>query len=75
MIPAISKTNWEHWRFNLPDKWTPGISTGVPKNWKKITHNANNIIEICPFCNTYDREPTERIGNLEHLDLYCKSST
>jgi len=44
-----------------------------PKNWKNLPMICNNIIRACPFCQNRNMI-TNRVGNIEHLHLYCSNT-
>jgi hypothetical protein len=69
----LAEQTWKHWKYNLQDEIL-AINTPdtIPKGWKKNPMTCNNIIKACPFCDQ-DRWIRKKIGNLEHLHLYCTS--
>ena len=73
LIPTLAEQSWKHWKYNLQDEIL-AINTpdNIPKGWKKNPRICNNIVKACPFC---DQNPwiRKKIGNLEHLHLYCTS--
>jgi len=71
--PDIARMLWKRWRtLEQNQSVIDNIPLELPKNWKEIPTIYNNIIRACPFC-----QPTldirSKIGNLEHLHLYCTS--
>ena len=70
---TLADQTWKHWKYNLQNQ-TLAVNTPdtIPKGWKKNPMICNNIIRACPFCKQ-DPWIRKKIGNLEHLHLYCTS--
>jgi hypothetical protein len=62
---------WRHWRAALQENARLDTPENIPKGWQKIQRIANNIIKACPFCERNKNNSAMRIGNMEHLHIYC----
>jgi hypothetical protein len=71
--PPLANHIWQSCRAKLPIEERGNISINIPKVWKKIPDIANDIIKACPFCTSLNYNTRRRIGNLEHLQVYCAS--
>jgi hypothetical protein len=69
--PPLANQIWINWRASLPGNIKASTSINIPRGWNKIPHIANDIIKVYPFCMTNNGTSIKRIGNLEHLHLYC----
>jgi len=69
--PPLANQIWINWRASLPENIKASTPINIPRGWNKYPHIANYIIKACPFCKTNNSTSIKRIGNLEHLQLYC----
>jgi len=68
--PPIVHQIWEYWRNRQSATDRENIPIDIPKNWKDIPLIRDHLIKACPFCGSFGVEGN-KIGNLEHLHLYC----
>ncbi len=80
--PPLANLIWKHWQDKIPIDIKANTPANIPRGWQKIHTIADEIIKQCPFCvepNNTTIEPnnttSKRIGNLEHLHLYCTYPT
>lgn len=67
------KQTWIYWKALEQNRAIADtLPESLPKNWKKNFLICNDIIKACPFCQPIPGNRC-KIGNLEHLDLYCSS--
>lgn len=71
--PPLAKLIWKIWYMNLPPEIQRTTSPELPNGWQKIPATAELIIKKCPFCNDCNHNPAPKVGNLEHLHVYCSS--
>jgi len=67
--PSLANHIWKQWRTNLEESLKEDKPENIPRGWEKIPAIANDIIKACPFCQNNDVQ--KKIGNMEHLHLYC----
>jgi hypothetical protein len=73
-FPPLAKQIWQVWRSYQPLEDQEEFPVNLPKDWQKMPILAEKIMKACPFCSHYQDDlddPDSRIGNLEHLHLYC----
>jgi hypothetical protein len=71
--PPLANQIWIHWRKtqqNIPHY--ENIPKTLPKDWRKNEEICKDIIKACPFCEQRTINSI-KIGNLEHLHIYCNS--
>jgi hypothetical protein len=72
--PPLANQAWKQWRSSEQNETNmDNIPLTLPKGWRTNPMICNNIIRACSFCRTPARI-CNRIGNLEHIHLYCPSS-
>jgi hypothetical protein len=71
--PPLANQIWQSWRtLGQNEANISNIPVNIPKDWKNIPMICNNIIRPCPFCKQH-LVIQQKIGNLEHLHMYCSS--
>jgi hypothetical protein len=73
--PPLAGLIWIRWRSSLSEENMMNVSINLPKGWQNNPHIADLIIKACPFCpsSRHSIDIDKKIGNLEHLHLYCTS--
>jgi hypothetical protein len=64
---------WQIWYEQLSPELQQNTPPDLPSGWQKVPSIADEIIRKCPFSVSCDNATMPRIGNLEHLHVYCSS--